>query len=345
MSNPTTVNTFKSKYRLVETLNYLEGKYENDIARDVREGLTASQKYIPCKYFYDARGSKLFEDICRLPEYYPTRTEISILRDIAHDLMETFAHKDLVELGSGANWKIRILLEAAGESNRSTLRYIPVDISESAVIEASQGLLEIFPELDVLGIVADFTCQLEVLPTERSILFLFLGSTIGNLCERESISFLQNISDNMKPDDRLLIGFDMVKPREILEAAYDDSQGLTSEFNKNILNVINSALGADFNPSHFEHLAFFNEEHSRIEMHLRANCDFAVKLESIGMEIEFKKGETIHTESSRKFTRASIEKMVSQARLSVENWYSDPDGWFSIVEMIPDRRRNNTPLP
>ena len=341
MSNPRAVNTFKSKSQLFETLNYLDGKHENDIGRDVREGLTASQKYIPCKYFYDARGSKLFEDICSLPEYYLTRTEMSILRDIARDLMKTFAHQDLVELGSGANWKIRILLDAAGESNRSTLRYIPVDISEAAVIEASQGLLKIFPELDVLGIVADFTCQLEVLRTERPIMFLFLGSTIGNLCEHESISLLHNVSDNMKPDDRLLIGFDMVKPREILEAAYNDSQGVTSEFNKNILSVINRALGADFNPSHFDHWAFFNEEHSRIEMHLRANCDFSVKLESIGVEIEFKKGETTHTENSRKFTRASIEKMASQARLSIENWYCDPDGWFSIVEMIPDPRRSS----
>jgi len=340
-SNQAAVKNLKSKPRSFEVVNYLDKKYQPDIVKDVREGLTAPQKFIPCKYFYDARGSKLFEDICRLPEYYLTRTEISILKDIAPGLMETSTHKDLVELGSGADWKIRILLEAAGESNRSTLRYIPVDISESAVIEAAQGLLEIWPRLEVLGVVADFTRHLEAIPTERPVMYCFLGSTIGNLDEHESTSFLRSISDNMKLDDRLLIGFDMLKPREILEAAYNDSQGVTSEFNKNILSVINSALSADFNPSHFGHLAFFNEEHSRIEMHLRASCDFSVKLESLGMEIDFKKGETIHTENSRKFTRASIEEMASQARLSIENWYSDPDAWFSIVTMALDPRRNS----
>ena len=338
-SKKASVSAPKSKSQMVAVLNWIQGKYQHDIAKDVRDGLTASQKYIPCKYFYDARGSKLFEDICRLPEYYLTRTEISILKDIAPGLMETSTHKDLVELGSGADWKIRILLEAAGESNISTLRYIPVDISESAVIEAAQGLLEIWPRLEVLGVVADFTRHLEAIPTERPVMYCFLGSTIGNLDEHESISFLQSISGNMKPDDRLLIGFDMAKSREILEAAYDDSQGVTSEFNKNILNVINIALGADFNPSHFDHLAFFNEEHSRIEMHLRANCNFSVKLESLGMEIDFKTGETIHTENSRKFTRVSIEGMARQSGLSIEDWYSDARGWFSVVRMRREPER------
>jgi len=340
MSRPTAVNTGKSKRRLVETLNYLDGEYKNDIGKEIREGLSALQKYIPCKYFYDARGLKLFEEICQLPEYYPTRTEISILRVIAPELMETFADKDIVELGSGANLKIRILLDAVDKSIRATLRYIPVDISESAVIETSRDLLERYPELQVLGIVADFTSQLDVIPTERPLMFCFLGSTIGNMGEDETISFLQSISENMKPDDRLLVGFDMVKTRETVEAAYNDSKGVTAEFNKNILNVLNNELNANFDPSHFDHLAFFSEDYDRIEMHLRANRDISVKLKAIDLETEFKKDETIHTENSRKFTGKSIKDLASRAGLSIQNWYSDPAGWFSLVVMIRDPQRN-----
>ena len=326
----------RSTSGLFEIMNFVDEEYNGTIAKDVREGLTASQKYLPCKYLYDASGSKLFEDICCLPEYYPTRTELSILEDIAPELMGGFNHKELVELGSGANVKIRVLLDAAGKTNRATLRYIPVDISESAVIEASLDLIERYPELQVLGIVADFTSQLDLVPTEYPLMFCFLGSTIGNMEKEESISFLQSVSENMKWEDRLLIGFDMVKSRETLESAYNDAQGTTSEFNKNILSVLNNELNADFDSSCFDHLAFYNDEHDRIEMHLRAKCDFSVNIESIGEQIEFHEGETIHTENSRKFTRKSIEDMARQANLNVENWHSDPNGWFSIVEMITD---------
>jgi len=335
MSDIRKVNAIKSKPRLVETLNYLDvdEKYKNDIAREIREGLTASQKYIPCKYFYDTRGSRLFEEICQLPEYYLTRTEISILKDIAPDLMETFAHRDLVELGSGANMKIRVLLGSVDKSIRATLRYIPVDISESAVIEASWDLLERYPEIKVLGIIADFISQLDVIPTERPLMFCLLGSTIGNLEQEEAIEFLHSISRNMKLDDKLLVGFDMVKARVTMEAAYNDNQGVTAEFNKNILNVLNNELNANFDSSHFDHVAFFNEDHNRIEMHLRANHDNVVNLKSIDLELEFKRGETIHTENSRKFNAESIKDLAARAGLSIENWYSDTVGWFSLVLM------------
>ena len=317
----------------IKTVNHLNGRYRNDIARDIREGLSASQKYIPCKYFYDARGSKLFEEICRLPEYYLTRTEVSILQDIAPELMRASAHKDLVELGSGADWKIRLLLDAVEEDNRATLRYIPMDISESAIIETSMGIVERYPELDVLGVIADFTCQMDTLPRERPKMFCFLGSTIGNLDEHECITFLQNIASHMESSDTLLIGFDMVKDKRTLEAAYNDSQGVTAEFNKNILNVLNSELDSDFNPSHFDHLAFFNEAHNRIEMHLRANCECSAKLESVGMEVEIKKGETVHTENSRKFTRTDIRNLSGEAGLTIQNWHTDDSGWFSVLVM------------
>ena len=335
------VNTSKSISGRFEILNYLDGKYKNDIAREIREGLTASQKYIPCKYFYDTHGSELFEEICKLPEYYPTRTEISILRDIAPELMQAVSHQDLVELGAGANLKIRILLNAISESSRVTMRYIPVDISQSAVVEESHALIGWYPELQVLGIIADFTSQLDVIPTERPLMIFFLGSTIGNMEQDEAISFLRRICATMKPDDRLLIGFDMVKAREIMEDAYNDSKGITAEFNRNILNVLNKEMDADFDPSHFEHVAFFNEDHDRIEMRLRANRNITVKLNSINLETALKKGETIHTENSRKFTRESIEDLASRGGLSIQNWYSDPSEWFFLVVMVPDPRRNS----
>ncbi|MFC1943881.1 L-histidine N(alpha)-methyltransferase [Chloroflexota bacterium] len=323
----------------INTVNCLDATYSDDIARDIREGLTASQKYIPCKYLYDARGSKLFEEICLLPEYYPTRTEVAILEEIAPELMRPYIPRDLIELGSGADRKIRIMLDAAGEAVRSVMRYIPVDISESAITESSLNLIDIYPEMEIIGVIGDFTCRIEGIPSDRPRLFCFLGGTIGNLDEQESINFLKNISTHMRGDDTLLIGFDMVKPIETVEVAYNDAQGITAEFNRNVLNVINNELGADFDPSHFDHLAFFNIDRSRIEMHLRANRDVWVRLESIGMEVEFEEDETIHTENSRKFTRGSIEHMANQAHLSIQNSYTDPKGWFSLLEMrCRDRR-------
>lgn len=328
------MNSHQAETATAQTLNYLDGKLKSDIGKDVRRGLTSTPKYIPCKYFYDAYGSRLFEDICWLPEYYLTDVEMSILHEIAPQIMQASARNDLVELGSGSNRKIRIMLEAAGEHNRATMRYIPVDISEATIAEAAEGLIRLYPELEVLGIVADFTCQLNVLPNDRPKLLCFLGSTIGNFGEQGGISLLRGISDIMKADDRLLVGFDMVKPREIIEAAYNDSQDVTAEFNKNVLRVLNNELNADFDPDSFDHLAFFNEDHQRIEMHLKAKHEHSVRLDSIGVEARFRQGETIHTESSRKYTESGIEEMALQARLSIKNWHTDAERWFSVLELV-----------
>jgi L-histidine N-alpha-methyltransferase len=322
-----------SDLRPIQILDCLQGRYENEIAEDVRKGLTLSQKAIPSKYFYDSRGSKLFEDICKLPEYYLTQIEISILKNIAPKFSQIFRHKDLVELGSGADLKIRTMLDVVGRKTRATLRYVPVDISESAIFNALQSLLELYPELEVLGIVADFTCQLHVIPSHRPAIFCFLGSTIGNFNEAETLVLLRNVAGAMKLEDTLLIGFDMVKSREILEAAYNDSNGVTSEFNKNILNVINGSLHGNFDPCSFDHLAFYNEKYQRIEMHLKANCDFSVRLKDLNLEVDFTAGDTIHTEISRKFKREEIEELASHAGLKIANWYTDSEEWFSLVEM------------
>ncbi len=314
-------------------MNYPATADRKRIPADLAHGLTAGQKFIPCRYFYDARGSRLFDAICELPEYYPTRTEVSLLKEIAPGLAGNLKHKDLVELGSGADRKISILLGAASPDARSTLRYIPVDISDSAITNSSLNLKTRHPELTVMGIVADFTSPIEGLPSDRSTMFFFLGSTIGNFDDAECGAFLRNVAMAMKPKDTLLIGFDMVKPRSIVEAAYNDAQGVTAEFNKNILRVVNKELHADFNPASFDHLAFFNEHYSRIEMHLKANRDLAVRVDALDMILKINEGETLHTENSRKFTKETIERMAGLAGLTIQEWYHDSDRWFSLVLM------------
>lgn len=333
MSHPTSNRIYNFPQDAPTGVNYPKGLNGTKVAPDLAAGLTARQKYIPCKYFYDARGSNLFEAICRLPEYYPTRTEMALLKEVAPGLVGTLNHQDLVELGSGADRKIGILLEAATKDTRSTLRYIPVDISDSAVRNSSLNLKARFPELTVMGIVADFTSRLEALPTNRPTMFLFLGSTIGNFDEAESVGFLRNIKAAMKPEDTLLVGFDMVKPLAIIEAAYNDAQGVTAEFNKNILKAVNQKFQAHFNPSCFDHLAFFDETHRRIEMHLKANQDVRVRVDSLNTTLEMEKGETLHTENSRKFTKESIKQMAGLAGLTIQDWFQDSKQWFSLVSM------------
>ena len=309
----------------------------NNIAHDVLVGLRSEQKYIPSKYFYDSRGSRLFEVICNLPEYYPTRTELVLLFSYATDIVRGFAHGDLVELGSGANWKIRTLLQAMGRSQRSDVRYVPVDVSSSALKQSAADLETMYPELRVNGIVADFTRDLHCIQSDRPKLVLFFGSTIGNLDEREASSFLECLAATLNPGDRFLLGLDMIKPTEILEAAYNDSRSVTAEFNKNILLVVNRELRANFNPDSFEHVAFFNEEEERVEMHLRARRDLWVQVRKVDASFVLRKGETVRTEICRKFRRISAEKMIHDAGMEVSRWYTDPKGWFSLLEAVRDR--------
>lgn len=307
------------------------------MAHDVLTGLSAEKKYIPSKYFYDARGSRLFELICNLPEYYPTRTELKLLGTHAKDIVRGLAHGDLVELGSGANWKIRTLLEALGRRGRSEVRYVPVDVCAPALTQSAAELTAVYPELRVNGIVADFTRDLHCIQSDRPKLVLFFGSTIGNLNERETSSFLDGVAATLNPGDRFLLGLDMVKPVEVLEAAYNDSRGVTAEFNKNILLVINRELRANFNPNAFDHVAFFNNEEERVEMHLRARRDIWVEINAIRARFFLRKGETIRTEICRKFRRHGAEKMIRDAGLEVSRWYTDPKAWFSLLEAVPDR--------
>ena len=317
----------------IDVRNYLQNSYGNTIAKDAFRGFTAPRKFIPSKYFYDTRGSQLFEQICSLPEYYPTRTEMSILKQAAPKIMGSFPKGDIVELGSGANRKIRIFLDSVDKEKLPHFRYVPVDVSESALRDASEELRRLYPALEVAGIVADFTHHMDMIPSNNARLIMFLGSTIGNFDETMQADFLRSVARSMKPDDRFIVGFDMIKPRETLEAAYNDSQGITAKFNENVLHVLNRELNANFQLSLFEHLAFYNDDKERIEMHLRAKEKTEVIIEGLNLKVTLDRGETIHTENSCKFSKARVEKMVYEAGLSIREWYFDSKGWFSLADL------------
>ena len=307
-----------------------------EMKREVYAGLTAAQKHLPCKYFYDSRGSALFERICGLPEYYPTRMELSILKSASRQLMRGMDGGSLIELGSGSNWKIRRLLDAANGC-LPRLRYVAVDVCESALLGSAEELLHLYPDLRVSAIVSDYRCALDRIGRDGDRLITFFGGTIGNMDDQEARSFLSSIAAAMGRRDRLLIGADMVKQKDILEAAYNDDQGVTAEFNKNILSVMNRELRAAFDPSCFEHEAFYREDRECIEMHLRANRDLSVEIQDLDLEIEMKQGETIFTEVSRKFRRETLEETAADAGLRITEWFTDRKKWFSVVEFVKKR--------
>lgn len=316
-----------------EIWNYLRSEYRVDLASDILTGMAAEQKYIPSKYFYDHRGSQLFEEICQLPEYYQTRLEVSILREACGEIMELFEGGDLVELGSGASLKISLLLDAAMESGGRGIRYIPMDVSESALEFAAKELLLRYPYLQILGIVGDFTHDIERIPLGRKKLITFFGGTIGNFTASEAHHMLTSVAGVMGVQDRLLVGLDLIKPTLVLEAAYNDAALVTAEFNKNMLTVINRELGADFDLDRFEHHAPFNADLEQIEMHLVASEDMTVRIPALGLRVELERGESILTEISRKFTRESAGRYFADAGLNIERWFSDPESWFAIAEV------------
>jgi L-histidine N-alpha-methyltransferase len=312
-------------------LNYLDEGRDPESSGEILAGLQQPHKWIPSKYFYDAYGSRLFEQICSLPEYYLTRTELALLKQRAPEIMAFFSQDsgDLVELGSGSNQKVKILLEAAGAA-LGNIRYVSVDISFDALYEASRELLELHEDLHVLGIIADFTRRLDFLPQGRKLI-TFLGSTIGNFDREERIAFLRRIASIMHPGDRFVVGLDMVKPAGIIEAAYNDSQGVTAAFNKNILRNLNRLLNADFRVDDFEHLATYREDLERVEMHLRARRPSSATIGDLDLAVDCLPGETIRTEICQKFSRDRTIRDFQAAGLQAVGWYSDPSDWFSLV--------------
>ncbi|WP_440953335.1 L-histidine N(alpha)-methyltransferase [Methanococcoides sp. FTZ1] len=307
---------------------------DGSIRQKLESCLRGDPKNLPCVFFYDHRGSELYEEITKLEEYYPPKIEIPLLRSTARKLKEELKDCDLVELGSGDCSKISVILDEVPKEIRQTIVYYPVDVSKNAIEKSACNLQQKYPEMDIHGITANFLEHIEKIPGRRKRFFCFFGSTIGNLPESKAIEFMADLGRVMNHNDRLLLGMDMLKDIRVIEKAYNDSQGVTAEFNKNILRVTNSHLGTDFDPEDFEHVAFFNRESSRIEMHLKAKRDLEIVSPVLNEKIILKKGEMIHTENSHKYTENDIRKMAQAAGLSVENIFTDDKKWFSLVEMV-----------
>ncbi|OAR23226.1 dimethylhistidine N-methyltransferase [Streptomyces sp. ERV7] len=293
---------------------------------DVLHGLTGTPKTLPPKWFYDARGSELFEEITRLDDYYPTRAEREILDRRAAEIAAASGARTLVELGSGSSEKTRLLLDALPDP----LTYIPVDVSESALTGAATALIEERPKLDVHALIADFTRPLALPATPGPRLVVFLGGTIGNLLPAERAEFLASVAAVMEPGDSLLLGTDLVKEESVLVRAYDDREGVTAEFNKNVLAVIDRELGADFGLDDFTHVARWDAEHEWIEMRLRARADLTVKIPDLDLVVRFEEGEELRTEISAKFRREGVRAELAAAGLTATHWWTDADGRFAL---------------
>jgi len=300
------------------------------LAQDVRAGLTRELKELPPKLFYDARGSELFDRITTLPEYYPCRAEREILNRRAPEIVAESEARELVELGSGTASKTRALLYAMAGAG-SLDRYVPFDVDHSVVERCAAELVELYPGLAVHGVVGDFQRHLGCIPTGDRRLFAFLGGTIGNLHPPERAAFLLRVRRLMGPTDQLLIGTDLVKDREVLEAAYNDSAGVTAEFNRNVLRVVNDGLDANFDPAAFEHVAFFDEANSWIEMRLRARGAQTVRVNGAQLEVKFSDGEEMRTEISAKFTRDAVERELEAAGMVLDGFHTDENGLFGLV--------------
>lgn len=292
-------------------------------------GLRRTPKSIPSKFFYDARGSRLFEEICSLDEYYPTRTEIGLLEDHAEEIADLIGRgARLVEFGSGSSVKVRILLDAM----RKPAVYMPIDISREPLLRAAEGIARDYPEIEVVPVCADYSAPMPLpesrTPTVKTAAF-FPGSTIGNLTPREAAAFLRRVAKRVGPGGELLIGIDLKKDPGILEPAYDDSRGITAKFNLNLLRRANRELQADFDLDRFRHRAFYNAAEGRIEMHLESVAAQTVHVD--GEAIRFAPGETIHTENSYKYEIGEFLTLAFEAGFAPVKTWTDPEGLFAIL--------------
>jgi L-histidine Nalpha-methyltransferase len=311
---------------------------DSDNANDVIKGLSAAPKTLPAKYFYDDRGSLLFEAICDLPEYYLTRTEHQILERCANAITDSIGPCDLVELGSGSATKTQILFRAYGDR---PVRYIPIDVSGGMLKQSARALLARYSNLEIHGLVGTYEAALANLPPvqQPQRLIVFLGSSLGNLDEGECDRLFSRVCDALNPGEYFLLGVDLQKPTEVLEAAYNDSQGVTAAFNLNMLSHLNQRFGGDFCIEQFEHQAIYNAELHQIEMHLRSRCDQSVTLEALDLSCHLQANETIRTEISRKFDLGNLKVQLQQAvstqhvdhRLVPVKVWSDPQQWFALV--------------
>lgn len=302
---------------------------EAQLRRDAKEGLTAPQKSIPSKWFYDYTGSMLFDEITRLPEYYLTRAERQILRERASEIVADTRADTMVELGCGLSEKTKLLLDAF--RRRGDLkRFLPFDVDGEVLKMAATELLERYPDLQVQGIVGDFEQHLESVKVPGTGLVIFLGSTIGNLNEEQRGALLAQLSGALKAGDSFLLGIDLVKEVGVIEAAYNDSAGISAAFNLNILSVLNARLKGNFEIGNFEHLARFNPDTEQMEMFLRSTTDQKVRLADLDLEVEFAEGELLHTEISAKFRREGIEQELASAGLEPRRWWTDAGTNFAL---------------
>lgn len=305
---------------------------EKDDIQDVISGLSKTNKSLPARYFYDAKGSQLFEEICQLPEYYPTRTEASILSQYATEIVNRTQVTELVELGSGSSTKTRYLLDAYQSSDRP-LYYVPVDVSGSILKDSAYDLLADYPRLKVQGKVATYTQALQQLSKEflGKRMIVFLGSSIGNFNSEECDRFIERVTSALNQGDYFLLGIDLQKPIGVLEAAYNDSQGVTAAFNLNMLQHLNNRFNGNFDLDLFRHQAIYNQTEHQIEMYLISQQNRTVTLKDLDLTIELKQGEKILTEISRKFDLEKMKKYLGDRNLNLIQTYTDPQQWFGLL--------------
>ena len=313
---------------------------ERDLRRALREDVLAGlgappgERTLPPKWFYDERGSKLFDEITRLPEYYPTRREKEILVARASEIATESKADTLIELGSGTSEKTRILLEHLADAG-TLQRFVPFDVSEATLRQAAETVAAEYPGVEVHAIVGDFEHHLGKLPGGGRRIVAFLGGTIGNLTPDQRAVFLRQIASGLTAGDLFLLGTDLVKDIDRLEAAYDDSAGVTAEFNRNVLHVLNHRLGADFVPERFEHVARWDKDQEWIEMWLRSQSDQVVTLPALGLTVPFDAGEEVRTEISAKFRRSGVESELAAAGLRMAEWWTDSRGDFALSLSAP----------
>jgi L-histidine N-alpha-methyltransferase len=322
----------------------------DDLARalraDVIAGLTAERKWLPPKYFYDERGSELFEQITLLDEYYPTRAERRILQQRAGDIARHTGATTLMELGSGYSTKTRLLLDALTTHNRLRT-FVPVDVSPTALSAAAARIGADYPQLRLHNIVGDLTRHLQHLPTGDDRMIAFLGGTIGNLLPAERAAFLADVRSVLAPGEHLLLGTDLVKSPRVVVPAYDDAEGVTADFNRNVLRVLNRSLDADFDLDGFAHVALWDADQEWIEMRLRARWPMRVTIPAVDLVVEFAAGEEVRTEISAKFRREGVEKELAEAGFALDHWWTDPDGMFalSLARALPELSEDRPAAP
>ena len=335
MNNTVQKNKEYKKFVIDSRLQYFKPhatKIEKTFAEEISLSLGKTSKSIHPKFFYDKKGSDLFEKICSVSEYYPTRTEISILEKLQNEL-SSFLDEDfrLVELGSGSSTKTRLILDFLTSSQKTT-EYFPIDISE-ILAESSEELLNDYKNLSITGIIDTYEGGLEFLKTydEKNNLIIFLGSSFGNFSPIDGYQFLEKVYDTMKTGDLFLIGLDLVKDKTILESAYNDLEGITSKFNLNVLSRINDELDADFNLNNFSHHAIYNEKDQRIEMYLKSLVDQSIIVSKSDLELKLQKDELIHTEYSHKYRLSQIHDLLDDIGFELQHTWLDEKKYFSLT--------------